>query len=67
VSELCAAFVEACEATDPEAYLMTLPDAELRELREMLADGDITSGVPALIDGLCTIVAARRWQEGGGQ
>lgn len=56
-----------CRSEELESDLQGLSPAELRELRKLLIKLDPETGVPALIAGLATLEAARRFQEGGAE
>jgi hypothetical protein len=54
-----------CHAADLEASIAALPDQQLYDLRECLENLAPEKGVPAMIEGLATLEAAKRWQGGG--
>lgn len=60
-------FDRLCRSETLAADIKALPDQQLHDLRETLVNVNATTGVSALMSGLCIIEAADRWQRGGGK
>lgn len=53
-----------CREPDLKEAIKDLPDQRLHDLRECLAKLNPSNGVPAMMNLVATVEAARRWQGG---